>query len=536
MEEIIKKRMNTIISIFILLSPILDLLTGLNLHYLSFPITIGMVVRLIFLITVAIIVIKYYHKSKAIVPYLIIGLFSIFFLIGLFINKEESYLFKEIQNIIKFFYFPLLFSSLFFIRKEIKISKLVLFTTLYLYLIFVFVPTLLNIGFKSYEITKAGTLGFYHSANEISGIISILTPIMFIIFKKIKKVFPKIFLICLYLPVILMIGTKTPLLSLIITIMITIIYDWIKWLREKEIKKIILSILVIIIGIISMILIIPRTNFYKNIKTHLDFLGVDDIGEIVKEERIIDHFIFSQRLTFLHRKANIYNSANLYQKLFGIGAYENDLELKAIEMDYFDIYFNYGIIGFIIYFGIVLTLLYKILITETKRSYERFMMDTSLIIIILLSLLTGHIITAPSVSLLVVIIIFSLNEDIKRRIIILGERLNSKEKKLIDNIKKEEDTILDIYLQKKDKNINKIPNNYLKILFFKILNYQNYDISIYIDNKEEIGKEIGKMSALEQAIYVKKVKQEYEDYKWVISEEKANNKKIIYYEEKIILE
>lgn len=526
MEDYKEKNINKFISIFILLSPILDLLTGLNVHYLSFPITIGMVVRLVFLITVTIIVIKYYHKPKAIIPYLIVGLFSIFFLIGLFINKEEAYLLKEIQNIIKVFYFPLLLSSLYLIRKEIKISKLTLFTTLYLYLILLFIPTILNIGFKSYEITKAGTLGFYHSANEVSGIISLLTPVMFIILKKIKKIFPNIFLLCIYLPVILMIGTKTPLLSLLITITVTLLYDWIKWIREKEIKKIMVSFLVVMIGIISMIVIIPKTNFYKNIKTHLDFLGVDDVGEIIKDERLIDHFIFSQRLTFLHRKANIYNSSSKYQKLFGIGAYENDLELKAIEMDYFDIYYNYGIIGFIIYFGIILTLLYKILITKTKHSYERYMMNTSLIIIILLSLLTGHIITAPSVSLIVTIILLSLNDNKKKRIFITGKELEEKDYSILDKITNNKYNV-SVYLE------NKIPKNKVTFLIFKILNYDNYDIGFFFENKELIGKELLEFTSIKKVIVVKRMKTEYETYDWIICKEKIKNypKRVLYYDD-----
>ena len=55
--------------------------------------------------------------------------------------------------------------------------------TLMMYLVFIFIPTLFNVGFQSYQITKSGTLGFYNSANEISGIISLLTPIMFILLK-----------------------------------------------------------------------------------------------------------------------------------------------------------------------------------------------------------------------------------------------------------------------------------------------------------------------------------------------------------------
>jgi len=34
----------------------------------------------------------------------------------------------------------------------------------------IFIPTFLDVGYKTYEVTKKGSLGFFNSANEISGI------------------------------------------------------------------------------------------------------------------------------------------------------------------------------------------------------------------------------------------------------------------------------------------------------------------------------------------------------------------------------
>ena len=180
MNSFVKKNINVIISIFILLGPILDMLTGLCLHTFNINFTIGIIVRVIFLITICIITLFTFKKKNILIPYLIIGLYMIFYLIGNIIYKDSN-ITKEIQELVKVFYFPILFISLFSIKDEIRISKMTLFTAFFLYLIFIFVPTILGVGYDTYEITKAGTLGFFNSANEISGIISILTPIMFII-------------------------------------------------------------------------------------------------------------------------------------------------------------------------------------------------------------------------------------------------------------------------------------------------------------------------------------------------------------------
>ena len=77
-----------------------------------------------------------------------------------------------------------------------------------------------------------------------------------------------------------------------------------------------------------------------------------------------------------------------------------------IEMDYFDIFYSHGIIGFIIYFSILVYLLRKKL--KVDKSYEGYMLKTSFILILVLSFFTGHIITAPAVSIIVTIILIKL--------------------------------------------------------------------------------------------------------------------------------
>ena len=183
MEKFIKKNINIIVAVFLILQPFLDLITGICIHTLKINFTLGIIVRVLFLLFICFIVLFVFKKKKIIIPYLIIGLYFVLFLIGTIIYKDSNYIF-EIQNLVKVFYFPILFVSLYSIKDYIRISRMTLFTVVFLYLILLFIPTIFGVGYKSYEITKAGTLGFYNSANEISGIISILTPIVFIIFFK----------------------------------------------------------------------------------------------------------------------------------------------------------------------------------------------------------------------------------------------------------------------------------------------------------------------------------------------------------------
>lgn len=417
MEKIIKNNINKIISIFILISPILDLLTGICIHTLKINLTIGIIVRVLFLLFITIVTIFIFKKKKIIIPYLIIGLYFILYILGIIIYKNSIGLFFEIQNLVKVFYFPIIFLSLYSIKDKVDIDNKILIKVLFLYLILILIPTAFGIGYKTYEITKKGTLGFFNSANEISGIISILTPIIFIMFKDKKNILLKILLGVAYLIVILMMGTKTPLLSLCFTIGVYLAYLTIESIRKKKYKRIIITISILIIGVFGLILILPKTNFYKNIKTHLDFLEVENITDIFKDKKLIDHFIFSQRLSFLEKENKLYNKSNLYLKTFGIGYLKpNGEETKMIEMDYFDIFYHHGIIGFIIYFSIIIYLIIKNI--KFNKTFEGYMYKTSFLLAIILSFFTGHIITAPSVSIIVTILLLKifnskeLNKDV----------------------------------------------------------------------------------------------------------------------------
>ena len=412
MNNFIKKSINKIITIFLILGPVLDLLTGICLHYFKINFTIGIIIRVLFLLFICIITLFTFKKKKILIPYLIIGIYCIFYIVGIFLYKDKG-IFNEIQNLVKVFYFPIMLISISSIKEEINISKKVLYIVFISYLLFIFIPLLLGIGYKTYEITKAGTLGFFNAANEVGGIISILTPIMFILLIDKKHIILKIVSVLIYIIVILMVGTKTPLLTLLITIGVSLLCLEINYIKKKMYKKIIISIIIVIVGLSSLIVVLPHTNFYKNIKTHLEFLKVEKVTDVFKDEKLVDHFIFSQRLTFLKDRNKLYKDSNTYQKLFGIGYLDNGEEVKMIEMDYFDIFYSHGIIGFLVYFILSIYVIIKTIIKD-KNNYQRLMYKTSFFLIILLSLLTGHIITAPSVSLIVVIIIITLSKNNKK--------------------------------------------------------------------------------------------------------------------------
>ncbi len=535
MKKYLDKNLSKILSVFILIQPILDLITGISIHAFNLNLTFGIIIRIIFLLFIMFITTFIYKKKASIIYYLIFIIYSILYLLGIILYKNGIGIFSELQGLLRVFYFPLLLISLYELKENIKISKMTLFATLIMYLIFIFVPIIFNIGYNSYEITKSGTLGFYNSANEISGIIAILTPIMFIIFKEDKSIIKKLLYLLLYLIVILTVGTKTPLLAFFITAIMTTIWLIIKSLKSKKYKRIFIDFIIIIIGILSLMITLPKTNFYKNIKTHMNYLKIDNIVDVVEDEELIDHFIFSQRITFYQDQFNIYDNSNIYQKLIGIGYKNKGKSTKLVEMDYFDIYFSHGIIGFIIFFSIYIYILYEIAKNKKEKTFDDYMLTTSILLIIFLTLLTGHIVTAPSVSIICIIIILSLKENSKKDLMFsiydleiggietaminLLNKINYNKYNVTLIVEKKRGTLLkqvnkNVYLKEiavsNNKNILiRKTTNYIRKLLYKILNYHNYDFSCCYATYSLSSNKLAIISSNNNALYV------HSDYKYV---------------------
>ena len=411
MAKYIKNNINNLFLIYLFLQPVLDITTAIMINVFKIDFTIGTIVRGLFLIFILYYIFFIYKKNKAINKYLIfVLLFIAGYLFNIIYTKGFVVLDYEAKQLIKLVYFPIILVFTYILSKEKKLD--VNYKTLtglfILYSSLVFIPNILGIGFSSYEITKSGTIGFFYTANEIGGIMSILMPFfIYSLFKK-KSYFLILVSFIILFYILTSMGTKSPLLSFLIII----IYYVINSIKTTIVKKNYKRLTYYVLGLCSVILIglflIPRTNFYKNIVVHLDFLEVKSVKDIVTSPKKIDHFIFSERLSFLSKTRKIYKKSPISSKLLGIGYIDNystdEVNLKTIEMDFFDIYYRTGLIGFII---IMMPYIY-LLCTSFRRRKKSLLSNVyviSILLGVLLSLLTGHILTSPSVAIYIVLIL-----------------------------------------------------------------------------------------------------------------------------------
>lgn len=413
-NKFLQNNIEKIINYFIIIQPILDVIAAISLNVLHINLTLSSIIRFAFVllcIYYIMILDKTKNKKQNILKVLLIGIYILCFSITTIITKDTTVLSFELKNTINTFFLPITLLALIDISKQYKIKfkiKTIAYTYT-LYIILIAIPNITQTGFNSYDYSKVGCVGWFQSANAIGNILSILIPIITIYLLKIKeKKILKILIILLSLYSIASMGTKVPIISLLICTITTLLYYIIKWIKQKKYKLLLLSTTITTMITAIALIIIPKTSFYKNIQIHKEYLGFNSYTEILTDYKLIDHFIFSQRLTFLKNTSENYQKANIKEKLFGIGYIENygtdNVNTKTIEIDYFEILFRNGIIGFILYFSIIIPIIIK------SFKIKNIEFKLCIILILLLALFSGHILITPAVSIFVALILTIISQ------------------------------------------------------------------------------------------------------------------------------
>ena len=216
---------------FILIQPILDLVTSLAVRNMELPITLGLVIRSLFMVYLCIYVLVTKSNNNKLIKYSKIALSMIliyitFFLVFIIFSKDRSLILIEVKGIIKSFYFPIVLCGLFVYNQKdkINISNKLLVLTLMIYTSTIFIATVTNTYFNSYNSNGYGSVGWFYAANEIGSIMAILIPftISSLVNDKDRLLNTLACTICIASTMFL--GTKVPFLSLGGTTVFIIIY------------------------------------------------------------------------------------------------------------------------------------------------------------------------------------------------------------------------------------------------------------------------------------------------------------------------
>ena len=377
--------------IFLLFSPLLDALTSVFVHNTNFGFSVGTIIRGIFLLLVLVWIKNNVKNKKILVFFLLYVLLALMYFFG----RYRGNILPEITNLFQIFYLPIML--LFFSNyNNEKINEKLIVKIYLFYLNLILIPYLFSLGYSltdSYS-NKVGYFGLFIGGNEISGLLVGLAPIVLTYVYDSKSYILKTVTYIELLLVIILVGTKTLFIGIIITILY-LIYRRLRYayvvMNEKKSK------LPYIIGVITIVLIVvffPKLPMIKNLKTTFDYYNIKKVSDVFKIENI-DNIVFSKRLSNLANINKIFFKGEPQNYVYGLG-YSKILENKVIEIDIFDIFYSIGIFGTFIYF---LLILYTVKFNGLNKEKA-----LSCSLLILMSLFTGHILTKPMVSIFIAVL------------------------------------------------------------------------------------------------------------------------------------
>lgn len=372
-----KKHLDLIIYFFLLLSPVIDCLTGLQERF-NIPFSIGVIVRGIIMV----LAIYYLFKSNK-------NRNNIYlFLVYLMIECIYTYcylrtgVFTEFKNVIVIFYLPIMILFFSYYGNK-KIDGKLMLTINFIYLFSIVIPFLFGLGFNTYSGAdgKSAFLGFFFDGNELSALLILILPLSINYMLKEKNYLYLACYLFLYALSIIIVGTKVLLLGTFIVIL----YFAFRALSKLEKKKRFILIIGILIFIGLSISILPFTPVYKNLVISMDYYGVKTIFDLFKP-KFIDNIVFSNRIAFAIKVFKTFGS-NFIFIIFGIGKY-GLLAIKDVEIDIFDIFYSIGVLGTVIY-----------LYTYGKNVFKiSGIYKFTFILLLIISLFSGHILIKPMVA------------------------------------------------------------------------------------------------------------------------------------------
>ena len=415
--------------IFLLVQPFIDLITSVMTKFFDIPITIGIIIRgLLFVFSVIYILFISNSKYKKI-SCIYIGILVIYAILYFGFKPELfssiSFLGSEVSYMFKYFYTLIILLLLLNIFDELKPNNRIVFKLLQLdLLIYCFIIVLANVtntAFGTYA-NGVGNSGWFFAGNEIGIILALLFPFLYLIVNKTSS-YKCLFII---IPVVLameIIGTKTSMLGLLLPTIVFFVYYLIR-VKHGKVKQLIITSIILLVIICSS----PNLPVIANIRNSIDIFNDRIANEENMDDDLTDEAItkvlFSDRDYYAKKIGRIYSNASIQDKLLGVGftnreSINDDNITKLIEMDFYDLFYRYGIIGFIIYllpFGLMVVLCLKECIKIKFRfNAKQLLLGYVSCVSLFIAFMVGHTLGAPAVSfylcLAIVLLVYYLKES-----------------------------------------------------------------------------------------------------------------------------
>lgn len=343
------------IIIYIIFSPIFDLLSGILIHKLHLPEGFigspSQIFRLLYIFIFFLLLTGRQVKICLIIAIWLV-LLEIF---GLFISSSLQAFMSGLNYAFKIlFVFLLYYSVNNSLRHGIEINRFIyaLHTSATIYALGILIPTALGVGIMTYQDMEGGVFGqrgLFASGNALGIYLGMAA--MFVMLKREHSV-KDIIQFIIITSALLLLGTKTALLFIVFAILVYITYS----LKSFFIRLLLLlscgfGIYLFRDSIISTLSIIYEVVFFR-------FERSDTFLSFIMSGR--DVYIHDAFISFFQSPIWV------FKILVGGGAFMSfrsfwypGMFLDQLEMDLFDVLFMYGLIGLFLYCGICYYFLVK---------------------------------------------------------------------------------------------------------------------------------------------------------------------------------
>ena len=289
---------------------------------------------------------------------------------------------KYLGSVLAFFYF-----------RNIVIHKGYLLKSIYRWMLFSFMIVVLNISLKlfglgfamySMDTFEIGSKGYFYAGNEVSAVLLILASFLMYWHQLFDK--KMLFIIAGILSVLtgLYLTSKTAILGTIFSVIYFFIFS-------PSTKRI--SIRNMLFALFSFFIVLPIGLYF--VVAYLKTSNVMERFSFFWNELDIYTFILSNRNTYLFDFLEIFKKEyNIIEMILGVG--QNTFETLSnhvIELDFFDIYFAYGVIGTVLFLLYISFILMHSKLKSLNKNIFPFASYTKFIstLLILISFLSGHV-------------------------------------------------------------------------------------------------------------------------------------------------
>lgn len=340
--------------IFLVLQPVIDVMTTASLMILNVNLTVGVIVRVLYMAVILLILLKLAFSSRLAKKYIfyLIGL-AVVIGINIAVNmnlKDPYFLFKELKFYNKVIYFPILFLGFNMLYLQLKKQRVPLIekTTAYFLYSSIIISAVFIVSFltgtslSNYSHTKIGFTGWFFAGNEIGAIMAIILPVTAVYAIEKTKSFKTSYY---WIPFILLsismlfLGTKVGYGGIVIVLIAACISLLIIYLTKERTKKTRANMLVSLLLLAALAVSTPFTPVFNNMYAHLGILNIDinkeepkkEVTEEPEEEpedtqqeptiteEQLQNLVFSSREKYLADFKQDFAEAPVLQKMFGMG-------------------------------------------------------------------------------------------------------------------------------------------------------------------------------------------------------------------------